>query len=169
MPLFTTDDRIDLLDDNITSDDFLNFVRAVVKLQLHMVLSDPPLEMQLLTVAAALNCEPDLQKYEYWMFNKSDYYCIDGFPKEGNPCLVILPPPFRSGFVYQGIKPAVIVLSEAGEEVREHVRVKQELVLEKMRIQKSKGEKKVEKSVEKRRSSSRGVVVEINLPLPCYS
>jgi len=29
------------------------------------------------------------------MYNKNDYYCIDGFPKEGNPCVVVLPPPYR--------------------------------------------------------------------------
>ena len=53
-----------------------------------------------------------LDSYEFWMYNKTDYYCIDGFPREGNPCVVVLPPPYRQGYVYQGIKPAVIVLSE---------------------------------------------------------
>jgi len=68
------------------------------------------------------------------MFNKNDYYCIDGFPKEGYPCIVVLPPPYRSGYVYQGIKPAVIVLNSPSEELREHVRVKQEELLEKLKL-----------------------------------
>lgn len=69
------------------------------------------------------------------MFNKHDYYCIDGFPKEGLPCVVVMPPPFRQGFVYQGIKPAVIVLADddSTTEIQEHVRVKQEALLEKIK------------------------------------
>ena len=64
------------------------------------------------------------------MFNKNDYYCIDGFPKEGYPCVVVLPPPYRQGYVYQNIKPAVIVLAEnsgkdeSGEILMEHVHMK---------------------------------------------
>ena len=60
------------------------------------------------------------------MFNKSDHYCIDGFPKEGNPCVVVLPPPFRAGYIYQSIKPAVIVLEDGGvnNEIKDHVQIK---------------------------------------------
>jgi len=73
------------------------------------------------------------------MFNKQDYYCIDGFPKEGLPCVVVMPPPFRQGFVYQGIKPAVIVLGEqdSTEQIREHVRRKQESLLEKIKLKRA--------------------------------
>jgi hypothetical protein len=67
------------------------------------------------------------------MFNKNDYYCIDGFPKEGYPCVVVLPPPYRQGYVYQGIKPAVIVLDDPSDELMNHVRVKQEELLEKLK------------------------------------
>ena len=69
------------------------------------------------------------------MFNKNDYYCIDGFPKEGYPCVVVLPPPYRQGYVYQGIKPAVIVLSVGADEhtLMEHVHAKQQAVLEKLK------------------------------------
>jgi hypothetical protein len=37
------DDAMDELDDNISSSDFKRFVRAVLKLSLHMVLNDPPI------------------------------------------------------------------------------------------------------------------------------
>ena len=79
------------------------------------------------------------EKYDFWMFNKNDYYCIDGFPKEGYPCVVVLPPPYRQGYVYQGIKPAVIVLADngggedMGENLMEHVHLKQQAVLEKLK------------------------------------
>ena len=80
-----------------------------------MVLNEPPIEMSLLNLNQRAKCEgkPYLEKFEFWMYNKADYFCIDGFPKEGNPCVVVLPPPYRQGYVYQGIKPAVIVLSES--------------------------------------------------------
>jgi hypothetical protein len=74
-------------------------------------------------------------RFEFWMYNKNDYYCIDGFPKEGLPCVVVMPPPYRQGFVYQGIKPAVIVLSgkDCTDELKDHVRVKQERLLDKIK------------------------------------
>lgn len=57
-----------------------------------MVLSDPVIEMQL---NATVESQELLRQFEFWMFNKIDYYCIDGFPKEGLPCVVVMPPPFR--------------------------------------------------------------------------
>ena len=39
-------------------------------------------------------------KYEFWMYYKNDYYLLDGFAKEGYPCVVVLPPPYRAGYVY---------------------------------------------------------------------
>jgi len=29
------------------------------------------------------------------MYYKNDYYLLDGFAKEGAPCIVVLPPPYR--------------------------------------------------------------------------
>jgi hypothetical protein len=62
-----------------------------------MVLSDPPIEMQL---QATVQDSTEFERFEFWMFNKNDYYCIDGFPKEGLPCVVVMPPPYRQGYVY---------------------------------------------------------------------
>ena len=41
--------------------------------------------------------------------------------------MVVLPPPYRQGYVYQGIKPAVLPVGDKATEelVREHVRRKQ--------------------------------------------
>lgn len=101
----------DMLEDNLGTEDFVRFVQAIIKLQLHMVLSDPPIELSMMSSRERQEKEELVEKFEFWMFNKNDYYCIDGFPKEGYPCVVVLPPPYRQGYVYQGIKPAVIVLS----------------------------------------------------------
>jgi hypothetical protein len=91
------EDKIEMFVENVESTDFLRFLRAIVKLELHMVLNEPPIEMSLMSVNERLgqNNKGFLDKFEFWMFNKTDYYCIDGFPKEGNPCVVVLPPPFR--------------------------------------------------------------------------
>ena len=99
-------------------------MRAVLKLSLHMVLNDPPILMALETFEEKQKKQELTDKFEFWMFNKNDYYCIDGFPKEGYPSVVVLPPPYRAGYVYQGIKPAVIVLSEPSDQLMDHVRVK---------------------------------------------
>lgn len=88
--------------------------------------------------ASKLGCErTKVEIFEYWMYNKNDYYCIDGFPQEGFPCVVVLPPPYRQGYVYQGIKPAVLPVTgdapEDEEAIKQHVRVKQEEILEKIK------------------------------------
>lgn len=95
-----------------------------MKLSLHMVLNDPPILMGMETWEDRKVKEQLTDKFEFWMFNKNDYYCIDGFPKEGYPCVVVLPPPYRAGYVYQGIKPAVIVLTAPSDDLMEHVRIK---------------------------------------------
>ncbi len=89
-----------------------------------MVLNDPPICISMDLWEDREKKQELTDKYDFWMYNKNDYYCIDGFPKEGYPCVVVLPPPFRSGYVYQGIKPAVIVLEEPSDELMEYVRTR---------------------------------------------
>jgi len=64
-----------------------------------MLLNDPPLTFF-------------KQPEEYHLFLKTDFYCLDGFPKEKNPCIVILPPPKWDKIAYMGIKPTVLVLEK---------------------------------------------------------
>ena len=45
-------------------------------------------------------------------FNSKEFYCIDGFPKDGLQCVVVLPTPMRGQYVYQGIKPCVLIINE---------------------------------------------------------
>jgi hypothetical protein len=89
-----------MFEDNISTPDFIRFVQAIIKLQLHMVLNDPPIELSMLTKIDREKKIDLTDKFEFWMFNKNDYYCIDGFPREGYPCVVVLPPPYRQGYVY---------------------------------------------------------------------
>ena len=101
-----------------------------------MVLNEPPIELSMLSCKQRDEKVELVQKYEFWMFNKNDYYCIDGFPREGYPCVVVLPPPYRQGYVYQGIKPAVIVLSaDANQDdmLMDHVHAKQQAVIDKLK------------------------------------
>ena len=60
-----------------------------------MVLNDPPIELSMLTKVDREKKVDLTDKFEFWMFNKNDYYCIAGFPREGYPCVVVLPPPYR--------------------------------------------------------------------------
>ena len=138
-PLLEDDDTRDMFEENVDSADFVRFIQAIVKLQLHMVLNDPPIQLSMQSCADRVAKAELTEKYDFWMFNKNDYYCIDGFPKEGYPCVVVLPPPYRQGYVYQGIKPAVIVLADSGgeddvgENLMDHVHAKQQAVLEKLK------------------------------------
>lgn len=91
----TRDDAMDEFEDNISTPDFKRFVRAVMKLSLHMVLNDPPILLNMECWESRKTKDILIEKFEFWMYNKNDYYCIDGFPKEGNPCVVVLPPPYR--------------------------------------------------------------------------
>ena len=99
--LFDDDEEgAEFFEDNIGTPEFIKFIQAIVKLQLHMVLNEPPIELSMDSIKLRNSKEDPLAKYEFWMYNKNDYYCIDGFPKEGYPCVVVLPPPYRQGFVY---------------------------------------------------------------------
>lgn len=98
-----------------------------------MTLNDPPIELSLLPWTLMQQKESLLSKFDFLMYNKCDYYCIDGFLQEGKPCVVVLPPPTRSGYVYQGIKPAILPVPNPSAEIIEHVKSKQEEMNEKAR------------------------------------
>jgi hypothetical protein len=65
-----------------------------------MVLNDPPISLNVEKWENKASRQSQIEKFEFGMYNKNDFYCIDGFPKEGYPCVVVLPPPFRAGYVY---------------------------------------------------------------------
>ena len=104
-----------------------------MKLSLHMVLNDPPIQLGMECWQSRKQKQAATDKFDFWMYNKNDYYCIDGFPQEGYPCVMVLPPPYRQGYVYQGIKPAVLPVESPSDEIRQNVRAKQEELLEKLK------------------------------------
>lgn len=66
--------------DNVKTSDFKRFFRAALKLSLHMVLNDPPILMSLAPWSIRRDKVHQEERFDYWMYNKNDYYCIDGFP-----------------------------------------------------------------------------------------
>ncbi len=102
-----------------------------------MVLNDPPILLSMMPWQQRKTKNDLLEKYDFWMYNKSDYYCIDGFPQDGFPCVVVLPPPYRQGYVYQGIKPAILPVDIATDELVEHVRVKKQELLDKLKAKRA--------------------------------
>ena len=83
------------------SEEFGTLVNTLYTLSLYMHLSDPPLHL------------PITEDTEYKVFEKSeDFYCIDGFPVKNPNCAVVLPPVMRGNYIYQSIKPAVLILQQ---------------------------------------------------------
>ena len=77
-----------------------------------MNLSEPQVELMLIKTADRNQKAEMKDRFDFWLYKKNDYYCIDGFPTENMPCVIVLPTPMRQGYVYQGLKPSVIVFNE---------------------------------------------------------
>ena len=90
----------------------MEFFKSIVDLSLHMFLNDPPILMDLTSITERGKKENLTQKYDFCLFLKSDYHCIDGFHTDYMPAVIVLPQPLRRGYKYQGIKPAVLVFSD---------------------------------------------------------
>ena len=88
--------------------EFRRFVNALYKICLHMILNSPRIELDMQHEQKARE-----EKLVFRRFKNKEYYCIDGFPKDEAACVVVIPPPRRSGYVYQGIKPAIVMLPES--------------------------------------------------------
>jgi len=93
-------DQWDSLVTTVEQSSFRTFIEHWLKLCLHMVFSEPRLSLTY----------PDLLDYSV-LTKPEDVFVIDGFPKGSPLCVVVLPPPFRSGAPYQGLKPAVLILN----------------------------------------------------------
>eukprot|EP00826_Nyctotherus_ovalis_P003330 TRINITY_DN10676_c0_g3_i5.p1 TRINITY_DN10676_c0_g3~~TRINITY_DN10676_c0_g3_i5.p1 ORF type:complete len:431 (+),score=102.85 TRINITY_DN10676_c0_g3_i5:350-1642(+) len=88
----------------LDSADLKKFLSILHRLYLHMELSEPKIELE----AAK---EGNYEKYR-----KEVYHCLDGFPKEGVKCVVVVPVPKKQGQAYQGIKAAIVMVSDAVSE-----------------------------------------------------
>lgn len=116
------EDYMELLDEAVNSDDFKNFIKHLHKIVLHISLSDPPITLDLVPHKERMNKSDIFDQYELKKFRKADMFCIDGFPKEDLPAVVVYPPPMKGKYVYQGIKPSVITLPEADDEILEYIK-----------------------------------------------
>jgi hypothetical protein len=55
------------------------------------------------------------RKFEIGKFKNSECICVEGYVKEDKNCLILLHPPMmKNGFVYQGLKPVVMVYEGQG-------------------------------------------------------
>lgn len=110
-PLIDETEFVDDFEDNVKSDEFIVFIKVVIELNLHMVLSDPSITLDVVPLDK-FQAEPEfLKRFEFIMYQKKDFYCIDGFPTERMPSIVVLPTPKRAKYTYQGLVPAVIVFN----------------------------------------------------------
>ena len=96
-----TGTEIEELTDN---SDFNRLITLYHGLSLYMKLNDPPLKTGLEDFAK--------RRFGYVLFKKSEFYCIDGFVKENAAAIVVIPAVKRGNFVYNGMKPAVLMLGK---------------------------------------------------------
>jgi hypothetical protein len=144
------EDYMELMDEAVNSDDFKNFVKHLHKIVLHISLSDPPITLDLVPHRERIKKSDIFDQYELKKFKKSEMFCIDGFPKEELPAVVVYPPPMKGKYVYQGIKPSVITLPEADDEILEYIKnLKVVPKPSKSKIEDNQDNKKIEKSAEK--------------------
>ena len=73
------DGALDEFEDNLSTPDFKRFFKAIMKLSLHMTLNDPPIQISMDSWQTRKGKTAITDKYDFWMYNKNEYYCIDGF------------------------------------------------------------------------------------------
>ncbi len=99
------------LEKDIDNKVFKNLIEAEFKLCIYMILHDPIL---------TFNIEKyDKRELNYFYNNKLEHIVIEGFGKN-DPSLVILNPPLlKNKFAYQGIKPAVYIISNPDQFIKD--------------------------------------------------
>ena len=109
------------LDRDIDNKVFKKLIEAEFKLCIYMILHEPILTL-------------NIEKYEkrelnYFFYNKNEHINIEGFGKN-DPCLIILNPPMlKNKFAYQGIKPAVYIITNPDEKINEICQKNQALIV----------------------------------------
>ena len=77
-------------DQLLENEDFPKFVSSMFSLCVFMLLNDPPLSVPIDNFKN--------RKFVYRRYKKNEYVCIDGFAKDGAPCIVILPSVVRNNY-----------------------------------------------------------------------
>ena len=94
-----------IIDNKIKGNYFDGIMKSFFGICLYMILHEPILNF-------------DIEKYSqrkllYYFYNKKDFINVEGFGNEKTPCVVILPPPLlKKKYQFNGLKPAVYVLSD---------------------------------------------------------
>jgi len=94
----------DLVNNWLNSTDLNNFIEILHRLYVYMELNGIEL--------------PINSTIEYKEFKKELYHCLDGFPREGTACAVIIPSPMKEGKPYQSIKPAIIIAASHSIDIK---------------------------------------------------
>ena len=108
LEIIRNEESREYLDEMLISVEFRRYVEMQHKLCLHMALNEPRIQTN-------IQIEEENVALQYRRYDKSKHYCIDGFPKEHLPCVIVLPPPKRNQYIYQGIKAAVAILNDPDE------------------------------------------------------
>ena len=99
-----------ILQKNIKEKYFDNLIKSFFKICIYMLLHDPILTFDLVKLSK--------RKLIYCFYNKNDFINVEGFGNDKSPCIIILPPPLlKNKFPFNGLKPAVYIISEPDESI----------------------------------------------------
>ena len=74
---------VEAFEENISSSDFIDFFKCIIELNLHMFLNEPPITLELQNDIEKYKSKFSIiEQFDFRMYQKNDYYCIDGFPME---------------------------------------------------------------------------------------
>ena len=98
-------ENIKILEAKIKGKNFEGIMKSFFNICLYMLLHEPTLNF---------NIEKYSQrKLLYYFYNKNDFINIEGFGDERTPCILILQPPLlKNKYPFNGLKPAVYILSD---------------------------------------------------------
>ena len=98
-------ENIKILEAKIKGKNFEGIMKSFFNICLYMLLHEPILNF---------NIEKYSQrKLLYYFYNKNDFINVEGFGDERTPCILILQPPLlKNKYPFNGLKPAVYILSD---------------------------------------------------------
>ena len=94
-----------LLEKKIKNKHFDNLTKCFFNICIYMLLHEPVLTFNLQKF--------NQRKLNFYFFQKNNFINVEGFGNEKTPCVILLPPPLlRNKYPFNGIRPAVYILSE---------------------------------------------------------
>lgn len=93
-----------VFEEMLKSSDFNTFIQDLFSLSIYIQLAEPKLKIPL---------EPfSTRVHIYQKYQKNKFTCVDGFAKDGSPCIQVLPSVMRNNHPFVGIRPCVLILPE---------------------------------------------------------